>query len=278
MIEKIVNGMKLGEVAAQIQRIQTAHRLRLIDFWNIGSGSKVLEIGCGQGDTTAALAYTVGNSGFVHGVDIAQEGYGSPMTLGEARQKLIESEIGRHISIDFNFNILTDNATFKPNSFDYIVLSHCSWYLSSYEELAAILSKARSFGRRLCFAEWSTNVALPEQLAHYNSIMIQALCASFKTIDTSNVRTLFTPNDIQKAITDAGWNISKETELFSSNLQDGQWEADMTCSLYPKVIKEISSMPQKMKDLLLSQIIDLNIAVENGGIKPLSVYVLVAEC
>jgi ubiquinone/menaquinone biosynthesis C-methylase UbiE len=277
MIEKIINSMKLAESAAQIQRIQTAHRLKLIDFWNIHKGAKVLEIGCGQGDTTAALAYTVGSDGFVHGIDIATESYGSPMTLGEARQKLLNSEIGRQIRMDFNVNILKDNVSFKNNSFEYIVLSHCSWYFSSYDELVSILSKVRSLGKKLCFAEWSTNVTLPEQLAHYNSIMIQAFCESYKTISTSNVRTLFTPYDIQKAISDAGWNIEKDTEIFSPDLQDGHWEVDMTRSLYPKEIKSITAMPQKMKDLLLSQIDQLNIAAENGGIKPLSAYVLLAE-
>ncbi|WP_313894079.1 methyltransferase domain-containing protein [Psychrobacillus sp.] len=48
---------------------------------NITEGSKVLEIGCGQGDTTAALAYLVGDTGFVHGIDIASPNYRSPVTL-----------------------------------------------------------------------------------------------------------------------------------------------------------------------------------------------------
>lgn len=277
MIEKIVNSMNLGETAAQIQRIQTAHRLKLIDFWNIGEGVRVLEIGCGQGDTTVALAYTVGKDGFVYGVDIASESYGSPMTLGEARQKLLDSEIGRNMRMDFNFNILEDLVPFKNNSFDYIVLSHCSWYFSSFDNLVSILNKARSLGKQLCFAEWNTNVVLLEQLAHYNSVMIQALCESFNTISTSNVRTLFTPTDIKKAISEAGWNMVKETEIFSPSLHDGKWEVDMTRSLYPKEIENIDAMPEKMKDLLLSQIMELNIAAEKGEIKPLSAYVLLAD-
>jgi ubiquinone/menaquinone biosynthesis C-methylase UbiE len=277
MIEKIVNSMKLDEAAAQIQRIQTAHRLKLIDFWNIGEGARILEIGCGQGDTTAALAHTVGKDGFVYGVDIASESYGSPMTLGEARQKLLDSEIGQNIRIDFHFNILEDAVSFKNNSFDYIVLSHCSWYFSSYEELVTILNKARSLGKKLCFAEWSTKVVLPEQLAHYNSIMIQALCESFKASSTSNVRTLFTPTDIKKAISEAGWNMAKDIEIFSPNLHDGVWEVDMTRSLYPKEIENMDAMPQKMKDLLLSQIVELNIAAENSEIKPLAAYALLAD-
>ncbi|WML44692.1 class I SAM-dependent methyltransferase [Neobacillus sp. PS3-40] len=277
MIEKIVQGMKLEEAEAEIQRIQTAHRLKLIDFWNIAIGTNVLEIGCGQGDTTAALAYTVGKEGFVHGIDIAQESYGLPMTLGEARQKLLDSEIGSNIRMDFNFNILADTVSFENESFDYIVLSKCSWYFSSYEELVAILKRVRPWGKKLCFAEWSTNVKIPEQLAHYNAIMIQALCESYKTISTSNVRTLFTPNKIKKAMSEAGWKVARDTEIYSPDLQDGVWEVNMTRSIYPKEIENITDIPQKLKDLLLSQIEELSSVNKIAEIRPLSVYVVQAE-
>ncbi|MBW9235691.1 class I SAM-dependent methyltransferase, partial [Leptospira santarosai] len=60
-----------------IQSIQTQHRLKLAEVWGIKDGKRVLEIGCGQGDTTAVLAYLVGDKGFVHGIDIAPTNYGS---------------------------------------------------------------------------------------------------------------------------------------------------------------------------------------------------------
>ncbi|MBQ8508498.1 MAG: hypothetical protein IJ493_01165 [Clostridia bacterium] len=50
---------------------------------------RILEIGYGQGDTTAALAAIVGEGGFVHAVDIASPDYGSPETLGQARERLL---------------------------------------------------------------------------------------------------------------------------------------------------------------------------------------------
>ena len=59
-----------------IQHAQTDHRLELLQHWNIPTGSKILELGCGQGDCTTALAYAVGEAGRVVAVDPAQLDYG----------------------------------------------------------------------------------------------------------------------------------------------------------------------------------------------------------
>ncbi|MDP4083121.1 MAG: hypothetical protein Q8934_00740 [Bacillota bacterium] len=130
---------------------------------------------------------------------------------------------------------------------------------------------------KLCFAEWNTNVMFPEQLAHYKAIMIQAFCESFKSNSTSNVRTIFTINDIKKAMSDAGWKIEKDTEIYSPDLQDCFWEVSMTRNLYPKEIENSAKMPVKMKELLLSQLAELPLTNKNAGIKPLSAYVVLAE-
>jgi ubiquinone/menaquinone biosynthesis C-methylase UbiE len=45
------------------------HRLAIVSFWAIAPGSRVLELGCGQGDTTIALA---------HAVDPGSPDYGTP--------------------------------------------------------------------------------------------------------------------------------------------------------------------------------------------------------
>ena len=57
---------------------QMQHRLDLIQFWGIKEGDKVLEIGCGQGDCTLALAHTIGESGHVTALDPASLDYGEP--------------------------------------------------------------------------------------------------------------------------------------------------------------------------------------------------------
>ena len=60
-----------------IQHSQTLHRLVLLQHWNIPTGSKVLELGCGQGDCTTVLASAVGEQGSVVAVDPADLEYGA---------------------------------------------------------------------------------------------------------------------------------------------------------------------------------------------------------
>lgn len=55
---------------------QFEHRMKLVEFWGIMPGSRVLEIGCGQGDCTVVLAEAVGESGHVDAVDPGAPDYG----------------------------------------------------------------------------------------------------------------------------------------------------------------------------------------------------------
>lgn len=64
-----------------IQLSQTNHRLQILQCFPISLGDRVLEIGCGQGDTTAALAELVGESGHVTAVDPAELSYGTVLGL-----------------------------------------------------------------------------------------------------------------------------------------------------------------------------------------------------
>ena len=57
---------------------QIQHRIDLITRWGIAAGENVLEIGCGQGDTTITLAAAVGEAGKVTAVDPASLDYGEP--------------------------------------------------------------------------------------------------------------------------------------------------------------------------------------------------------
>jgi predicted methyltransferase len=60
-----------------IQHSQTLHRLAILQYWRVSTGSKVLELGCGQGDCTTLLASAVGEQGKVVAVDPAESDYGT---------------------------------------------------------------------------------------------------------------------------------------------------------------------------------------------------------
>lgn len=238
----------------QIQIIQDKHRKALVGFWDIQESDRILEIGCGQGDTTAVLADKVGEHGFVHAIDPAPETYGAPVTLGEARLKLLNSEKGNRIRIDLETDIFSPVFSENNDLFDYVVLSHCSWYFSSARLLYDTLLKARQYAKKLCFAEWDTRISSTNQLAHYQAVIIQAQCSSFQQNENSNIKTLISPYDIMDIVEAAGWNIIKNDVIDSSYLQDGRWEVDCVLNEYPQIVRLSDNIPQKMKELLDSQI------------------------
>jgi SAM-dependent methyltransferase len=276
VIDFIVSCMATSNLNPHIQRVQTEHRLKLAEFWGIKEGSKVLEIGCGQGDTTAVLAYLVGDKGLVHGIDIATPEYGSPITLGDSIAFLKNSELGHRIKIDFEMDIQSANVNYPERYFDYVILSHSSWYLNSSEELLSILRKLKKWGKTLCFAEWDTRIHTDQQLPHFLAVLIQAQFECFKQNSTSNVRTLFTPMDIIDITIEAGWNIVNEASTYSPNLQDGEWEVNQTLIIFQDELCTISNIPNKLQTLIKSEIKLLEELV-GKDMKPLSTFCFIAN-
>ena len=276
-IKTIVECMASNTDMRDIQQIQTEHRLKLVEFWGIKEGSNVLEIGCGQGDTTAALAYIVGDEGFIHGIDIASPDYGAPITIGDSARYLQQSKLGKQIKMEFDVDVLSAEINFPENTFDYIVFSHCSWYLKSFDELEAILKKSKKWGKILCFAEWDSRIQMIEQYPHFLAVLIQSQYECFKESSLSNVRTLFTPMDIKRVVENAGWTIVNEQSVHSLKLQDAEWEIAMTVADYKEEINNLVDLPGKLKSLIQSEVILLEEAQKNHAIKPMSTYVFIAE-
>ncbi|WP_318616605.1 class I SAM-dependent methyltransferase [Sporosarcina sp. YIM B06819] len=277
MIENIVECMSSDRDMSVIQRIQTEHRLKLVQAWGIQEGSRVLEIGCGQGDTTAALAYIVGQAGFVKGVDIASPDYGAPITLGDAARYLQQSTLGKQINMEFNVDVLAADVDFPEDSFDYIVFSHCSWYLKSFEELEGILRKVRKWGKGLRFAEWDARIQTIEQYPHFLAVLIQSQYECFKESSLSNIRTLFTPGDVKRIAESAGWTIIHEQSIHSPQLQDAEWEIAMTLDDYKEEIHKLVDVPDKLKYLIQSEVTLLEQTRNHRQVKPMSTYVFSAN-
>jgi SAM-dependent methyltransferase len=276
-VDTIVACMHPPADGRDVQRIQTAHRMRLTEFWRVEAGARLLEIGCGQGDTTAVLAYAVGPTGHVHGVDAAAPDYGAPVAIGEAAQRLLTSALGQQIRIDFGFNVLAPEVSFGPRHFDGVVLSHCSWYLKSPDELLAILRRVRPWATHLYFAEWDPRVRTLEQLPHLMAAVTQAQVECFKDASQSNIRTLFTPDDIREIATAAGWDVQRETSIRSPDMQDGRWETEHTLQHYPTELPHLRALSPKFAALVQSQLGLLQDAVARFPVQPLGTWAFVAK-
>ncbi len=277
ILNSIVDCMPPNGANSIIQRVQTEHRWKLIEFWNIKEGSTVLEIGCGQGDTTAALAYVVGDTGFVHAIDIASPSYGSPVTIGDSMNFIQKSEVGSRIKVEFETNVLSPGIDFPQNAFDFIVLSHSSWYMKSPEELFTILKKVKKWGNTLCFAEWDTRIQQADQLPHFLSVLIQAQYECFKENSISNIRTLFTPKDIQIIAEKAGWQFIAEETIDSSHLQDGKWETQQTLADYEQELQIANHLPPKFKALIQSEINLLETIGKKNDVRSMATYTFLAK-
>lgn len=273
-LSTILNAMKTAQLHRDIQSKQTEHRMRLVNTWDIKPGDKVLEIGCGQGDTTAVLAYHVGEQGSVHGVDIAPKTYGSPVTIGESIAYLQATELGKRVSVDFETDILKDDVIAK-NNYDTVVLSNCSWYFSSQEQILGVLKKLKQYGNKLCFSEYDMRIADINQYAHFLAIIIQSQWEVCKENSISNIRTLTSFADIERLMKLAGWKIQKHSTVHAKGMDDAKWEIEYTLSAASKAMSH-EGISQKQKDLLNTQVSLLEHQLKNGNIETLSSFSIVA--
>ncbi|AWE07571.1 class I SAM-dependent methyltransferase [Lysinibacillus sp. 2017] len=205
-----------------IQRTQLKHRLQLVKAFEIEKGMKVLEIGCGQGDTTVALADAVGEHGHILAIDIAPRNYGEPVTLGEATDTIKQSALGERITFQFETDFLNLELS---ESYDVVVLSHCSWYFKNPDMLLHYFKKIKTLAKRICFAEWDLDYTLIPQRAHFCAANILALYAAFYE-DDGNIQNLFHKTQIKHLLIDAGFTMAHEQTVDATYLQDGGWEID----------------------------------------------------
>ncbi|KAF7909345.1 uncharacterized protein EAF01_003063 [Botrytis porri] len=236
---------------------QIRHRVELVNFWSIPPGSKVLEIGCGQGDTTLVLAAQVGENGHVDAVDPGDPDYGSPWTLSQAQSQLRSGPLGHRItfhntfSIPFLESLLSSLSSSSPTTQDskpytHIILSHSTFYFSSpslFPQLISyisslLLSSPQSSNSiptpnlltnqtQICIAEWNLNAPTSTQFPHLLAIMLQAISEGFKKEGEEgggNVRCVRSATQMRKVMRERGWKIEREMVKDGRGLEDGVWE------------------------------------------------------
>lgn len=264
-VQQFIKQYKLFE-NDQIQQTQLQHRYALVEAFGIKEGMKVLEIGCGQGDTTVVLADVVGENGHVTAIDIAPPDNGAPFTLGEAHDRINQSKLGTRI----DFHLETDFLEMNPEKqYDAVVLSHCSWYFHDPAQLLAYFKRIRSISNLLCFADWDMQFERITQRGHFCAASILALYSQFTSND-GNIQNLFGKSEINKMIEDAGLKVDQELRVDAHYLQDGQWEIDYA----KEVTKEFAAAPVRIQTLVQNYADMLDVDQQNDS---LDSFVIVAH-
>ncbi|KAI8583900.1 hypothetical protein K450DRAFT_220500 [Umbelopsis ramanniana AG] len=238
------------ETHRKITETQTRHRIKLVKEWAIADASSVLEIGCGQGDTTVVLADAVGSKGKITGIDIAEEDYGSPLTVGQSMQHLKNGDIGDRIDYHFNTDITKPEADVY-SGYDVAILSHCSFYFNYPEDLVNIFANLRKKAKTLCFAEHLAYVPeSKDQLPHFLALSIHAQIQARVGSQRANIRTLFTPDMIRTACENAGWKIKREFQVETPELQDAGWEVSDLLRIKDQELMDAAKGDKKWLELI----------------------------
>ncbi|MEV6607670.1 methyltransferase domain-containing protein [Kutzneria sp. NPDC051319] len=272
--ESIAALMATGAADLAGQVVQTRFRMALAETWGIEPGASVLEIGCGQGDMTAVLADAVGPDGHVLGIDIADPSYGAPVTLGQSAEHLLATDLGRRIEIRFTTDVLT--ADFPEGAFDCVVLSQCSWYFASYEQLRDTLARVRPWARRLCFSEWDLRPTAVEQTPHLLAVLTQGQIEAAGSRGQGNVRTVFGRDDVYRALAEAGWTVQDSHTVVADGMQDADWEI-AACLDYVDDHERMSVLPNDIRRLVVTQADVISATARDRGNAALPVLTIVAE-
>ncbi|TGO14481.1 hypothetical protein BTUL_0052g00190 [Botrytis tulipae] len=245
---------KRGDKRNEMLLAQIRHRVELVNFWSIPSGSKVLEIGCGQGDTTLVLAAQVGENGHVDAVDPGDPNYGSPWTLSQAQSQLKSGPLGHRITFHNAFPIpflesllsyhTASSTTQDSKPYSHIILSHSTFYFSSPSLFPQLISYISSLSlpspqtsnstptiltkeTQICIAEWDLSAPFPAQFPHLLAIMLQAVSEGFKKEGeegAGNVRCVRSATQMRKVMGEEGWRVEREMVKDGRGLEDGVWE------------------------------------------------------
>ncbi|KAK5991852.1 Methyltransferase ustM [Cladobotryum mycophilum] len=194
-------------------------RLATTAAWSIPTGKRILDIGCGQGESTIVLASELGPSTHTTGVDTAPPDYGHPFTMSQSQDFLKKSIFGKRISFE-----QSDTASFlerQPLSpaFDAAVLCHSLWYFPSLQSVFSLFKSLAAAGiSSIYVAEYCTEASHPSQIPHILAAEAQALLCKYQNNgeaagllrDELNVRAAPTVSSILEAAKNAGYSPSRQ--------------------------------------------------------------------
>jgi ubiquinone/menaquinone biosynthesis C-methylase UbiE len=133
---------------------RTVERLRL------PAGARVLDVCCGSGASAIPAAEAVGSSGFVHGVDLAEN------LLNLARTKAKQRGLN---NIDFQIGDMLD-LDFPESSFDAAVCVFGIFFVPDMQLAVNKLLTLVRLGGQLAITTWGPRLFEPANTAFWNSI------------------------------------------------------------------------------------------------------------
>ncbi|KAG9949409.1 S-adenosyl-L-methionine-dependent methyltransferase, partial [Aureobasidium melanogenum] len=253
-----------------IQHSQTVHRLALLHHWNIPTSSKVLELGCGQGDCTTVLASAVGEEGEVVAVDPADLNYGAPYTLSQAQGHISQGPLGKRITWVQTSPLEYLSSLPDGKIFDAAVLAHCLWYFPSPSLILDTFRALKQHTKRLLLAEWSLVATHPSAQPHVLASLTQAALECRKPTSTSNVRTVLSPKRLTQLAISAGWKLETERLVQpTEGLLDGEWEvsACLSASFEKEVEEKVSDERERGVVFALKDACEASLKGVQGGKK-----------
>ncbi|KAJ9094711.1 hypothetical protein QFC21_005868 [Naganishia friedmannii] len=227
---------------AASQPAQTKHRVDIIDAWGgkrVFEGMSVLELGCGQGDASVALAAAVSSDsrdGHVVAWDPAEGTYGAPLTLTQAQQNILSHP---HLAPLLSFSLTTPlSSVLRPSvdTYQIATLIHSIYYFPSPSALLQTLTDLHAHTppiKTLLIAEHGLHASRVDQQAHLLAVLAQAGLESLRAEgeSTANIRTVLAPEGMRAVAAQAGWRVVREKMVTPDlELQDGRWEVGTVVS------------------------------------------------
>lgn len=267
------------------------HRLNLCRAWGIDTdcGLRILDIGCGQGESSVVFAQLVGPRGHVAGIDPAPPTYGAPYTLQDSQAFILDSVLGDRITFvhgtapDFlasqAWRVREDagasDAQFDP-PFDAAIFCHSLWYLPDRDAVSEQFAALAAAGvSRVYFAEYTLQAGSLDQELHELAARTQILFHRLKSPqqdlrnDDANVRGALEPTELLAIAQSVGWKV-RDSGIISPprDMRDGHWETQTVLSplFRDRVVSE--SLAKEHEDKILTYVPRINETVDklkNGG-------------
>jgi SAM-dependent methyltransferase len=269
------------------------HRLNLCRAWGIETdcGLRILDIGCGQGESSIVLAQLVGpeRGGHVIGVDPAPPTYGAPYTLQDSQAFALNSALGNRITFvcstmpallasvcQESVDAPSPSPSASSTPFDVAIFCHSLWYFPDRDTVAqqfAALAAARV--PRVCLAEYTCHAGSPEQQPHELAARAQILFHRLKSetatsgVSDANVRGALEPSELVTIAQNSGWRV-RGSGIISTppDMRDGFWETQIATSSSFQDRVRFESLAKEHEDEVLAyvpRIKDVVDRLENQG-------------